>query len=146
MRSLYDHLPMLFLPACTVYIYYLLVYYHYCINSLPLCKIVNPVFGNYLLGSEFFAMITSLEKASIGHIVNVAYFATSTTASFTASPSRFSLRKLVKGGNSSIFLSMHLAIPFRALHCFLFEHPEQSPPWKREAISLKDCPAWAPRI
>ena len=127
MRLLYDRLPMLFLPACTIYIYYLLVYYHYCINSPPLCKIMNLVFENYLIGYEL-AMIMSLKKASIGHIVDVAY---SSAASITASPSRSSLRKLVKGGNAPIFLSIRSAIPFRARHRFPFEHgPEQSPPWK----------------
>jgi hypothetical protein len=63
--------------------------------------------------------------------------------STTAYPSRSSLRKRVKGGNSSIFLSIRSAIPFRTQHRFPFEHGEQSPPWKREAITLKGCPAHA---
>jgi hypothetical protein len=98
---------------------------------------VKLVFGNYLLGYEFLAMIMSLEKVSIGHIVNVAYsFLTSTTAS----PSRSSLRKLVKGGNSSIFLSICFAVRCIRIHRFNsdLEQVEQSPSWKREASAVKD--------
>lgn len=108
-KILYRDFAFLFLIMLILHIYCLLVYYNYYPPLRLFLKIIHlPYSGNWRPYS----------------------FAT------TTSPSRSSFRKLVKGGNFSIFLRIHFAVPSIASHRFAFEQGAQNPLWKGEASSM----------